>query len=208
MRLFVNVYYPEWINAVYQTRAYADGAYPHSQKQEAIEVEYPGTLEEAKYELAKFSRADLLRRYPLPDTQPGAATAGTVAAQSIPYTLPVNSEERKNVPILGGCVRYFPAALAGVGRHSKAGNDKHNKGESMHHARWKSMDHEECIQRHLIDLQDVRAFLERHPGAVGGAVPALLSEANALCWRALALSQELHEKYAGAPLAPSARVQS
>jgi hypothetical protein len=119
----------------------------------------------------------------------------------------VDSEERKNVPVLGACVRYFPAALAGVAKHSKAGNDKHNKGQPLHHARWKSMDHEECVQRHLIDMQDIRAFIERNPAAVEGAVPALLAEANAMCWRALALSQALHEEYAKAPRAPAARLE-
>jgi hypothetical protein len=123
------------------------------------------------------------------------------------FTLPTDSNARKLVPILGGVVRYFPAALAGAATHSKGGNDKHNPGEPLHHARGKSMDHEECIQRHLIDLQDLRAYLSRSDRVGEGHVEqALLTEVNALCWRALALSQELHEQYAGAPLAPGARL--
>lgn len=124
-------------------------------------------------------------------------------------TLPTDSAERKEVPLFSGCFAYFPAALAGVARHSKMGNDKHNPGEPMHHARGKSMDHEDCILRHLMDLSDLRSTLERTGGhgLVGdSAQDDILEEANALAWRALALSQELHEKYGGAPLAPGARL--
>lgn len=119
-------------------------------------------------------------------------------------TLPLDSEVRKGVPLASGCYNYFPAALAGVASHSKAGNDKHNPGEPLHHARWKSMDHPDTIARHMMDLQDMLAGIER-----GGAVDVakLLYEANALCWRTLAMSQELHERYAGAPLAPAARLK-
>jgi hypothetical protein len=35
----------------------------------------------------------------------------------------------------------------------------------------------------------------------------ILDEADALFWRAGALSQELHERFAGAPLAPGARME-
>jgi hypothetical protein len=125
---------------------------------------------------------------------------------SMNLTLPTDSEARKGIPLLGGCLRYFPAALAGVAKHSKAGNDKHNPGEPLHHARGKSMDHEECIARHLMDLQDLQAYWSRSdktPIGIRGA--DILAEANALCWRALALSQELHERF-GAPLAPGAKL--
>jgi hypothetical protein len=110
-------------------------------------------------------------------------------------TLPTDSTERKSIPLLSGCLRYFPAALAGVARISKAGNDKHNPGEPLHHARGKSMDHGDCILRHLVDLQD-------HLSA--GNESQAIAEADAICWRALALSQELHERN-GSPLAPAAR---
>ena len=113
-------------------------------------------------------------------------------------TLPTDSEERKEIPLYSGCLAYFPAALAGVARHSFKGNQKHNPGQTLHHARGKSMDHKDCILRHLVDLGD----LER---ASQVDRDAALAEADAICWRALALSQELHEKF-GAPLAPSARL--
>lgn len=128
-------------------------------------------------------------------------------------TLPTDSNERKEIPITSGCLAYFPAALAGVARVSKAGNDKHNQGESLHHARGKSMDHADCIVRHLMDVQDLLAAYEKfiagpnmpHDRAIDETQAALLVEASQLCWRALALSQELHERF-GSPLAPGARL--
>lgn len=129
-------------------------------------------------------------------------------------TLPTDTAERKQIPLFSGCLAYFPAALAGVARHSKVGNDKHNPGEPLHHARGKSMDHEDCILRHLTDLADLRREFDELcqsrcvevQESIGGTAAAILDEANALAWRALALSQELHEQYGGAPLAPGARL--
>lgn len=121
-------------------------------------------------------------------------------------TLPQDSLLRKEYPLYRGLWRYFPAALAGVARHSKIGNDKHNPGEEMHHARGKSTDHEDCILRHLMDLQDILVREGELP-MIQPDIEAALAEANALAWRALALSQKLHEKIGGAPLAPGARVE-
>ena len=116
-------------------------------------------------------------------------------------TLPTDSNERKEYPLLRGCLRYFPAALAGVARTSKLGNDKHNPGEEMHHARAKSGDHGDCIIRHLMDLEDLLAARNRREDVSDQEV---LNEVNQMTWRALALSQQLHEHF-GAPLAPGAR---
>lgn len=120
-------------------------------------------------------------------------------------TLPTDSVERKEYPLHDGCLAYFPAALAGVARRSKAGNDKHNPGKPLHHARGKSMDHKDCILRHLVDLGDLLAAAQRRGPLTPAGVAAILDEANALAWRALALSQELHEQIGGAPQAPAAR---
>lgn len=120
-------------------------------------------------------------------------------------TLPTESARRKDFPILSGCIKYFPAALAGVANISKLGNDKHNPGEALHHARGKSMDHGDCIVRHLMDVEDLITASAK--GDARASVDLILLEASSLAWRALAYSQELHEKY-GAPLAPSAKVES
>lgn len=122
-------------------------------------------------------------------------------------TLPTDSAVRKDIPIRSGCIDYFPAAIAGVAAHSVAGNNKHNPGEPLHHARGKSMDHADCIDRHLMDIADMLKFLDRGGGLseLPKGEQTILEEANALCWRSLALSQELHERF-GAPLAPAARL--
>jgi len=126
-------------------------------------------------------------------------------------TLPLDSAERKEYPLFRGLWRYFPAALAGLARHSKKGNDKHNPGEEMHHARGKSSDHPDCILRHLMDLDGLLALLERGGYTEGEQAThevreSILEEADALFWRAGALSQELHERFDDAPLAPGAKL--
>jgi hypothetical protein len=123
-------------------------------------------------------------------------------------TLPTDSAERKDVPVFSGVVKYAPAALAGVARISKAGNDKHNPGEPLHHARGKSMDHADCIVRHAMDVADLEALIERvnNKHLTANEAAAVLNEVSQLTWRAMMWSQELHEKYGGAPLAPGARL--
>ena len=118
-------------------------------------------------------------------------------------TLPTDSAARKNYPIFSGCIKYFPAALAGVAHVSKIGNDKHNPGEELHHARGKSMDHSDCILRHLIDAEDLLARAKRGEEIVGKE--ALLHEVNQMAWRALAYAQMVHEVYGRAPMAPGAK---
>jgi hypothetical protein len=130
-------------------------------------------------------------------------------------TLPIDSAERKDVPTHSGFVAYFPAAIAGAARISKLGNDKHNPGEPLHHARGKSSDHPDCIDRHKMDVSDIEAAIKRIDDGDQWAIDdrkaaceTLLTEVSQLVWRAAAWSQELHEKYGGAPLAPGARLPS
>lgn len=119
-------------------------------------------------------------------------------------TLPTDSAERKNYPLASGCLNYFPAALAGVAKVSKIGNDKHNPGMPMHHARGKSGDHSDCILRHLVDTEGLLAA--RRNGDINNVLAEqILLEASQLAWRTLAYSQELHELLGGAPLAPGAQ---
>lgn len=118
-------------------------------------------------------------------------------------TLPTDSNERKDYPMLSGLLKYFPAALAGASNTSKLGNDKHNPGQPLHHARGKSMDHGDCIIRHLTDTEDLLAAMKRGDKEVDTKM--VLTEVNQLVWRALAYSQMVHEDL-GAPLAPGAVV--
>jgi hypothetical protein len=123
-------------------------------------------------------------------------------------TLPTDSAERKDVPVLSGCMNYFPAALAWIARISVKGDRKHNpenKGPPFH-ARGKSMDHGDCIVRHTMDIEDMKAAIARSPVVPYDAVDQLLEEAAYRAWRSCAELQELCEKYGAAPLAPAARL--
>lgn len=141
-------------------------------------------------------------------------------------TLPDDSKMRAQYPISSGCLAYFPAALAGVARHSYIGGAKYNDG-GLVHLRYISNSHMDCVQRHLMDLQDLLALKERKEAGVEFFVPtlvydfeakkeviknltvdeAILIECNALAWRSLAVSQDFHEKLGGKPLAPAARLE-
>lgn len=131
-------------------------------------------------------------------------------------TLPTDHNARKRIPLYSGCLTYFPDALAGVAKLSLSGNDKHNQGKPLHHDRNKSSDHADCILRHLSDLAAAISYWEfvgygshgeeLQTGAVRDmCIQDILNEANAVAWRALALSQILHEKYEDHPMAPAAR---
>lgn len=121
---------------------------------------------------------------------------------SISMTLPTDSNERKDYPLMSGCLKYFPAALAGISNISKKGNDKHNPGEKLHHARGKSMDHGDCILRHLLDVEDLIAAYNRGNNSVTKEM--ILTEVSQMAWRALAYAQLLQETF-GAPIAPAAK---
>jgi hypothetical protein len=108
-----------------------------------------------------------------------------------PVALPTDAKRRKGIPIVRGCLDYFPAALAAVAELSRVGNEQHNPGEPMHHARGKSSDHADCVVRHLMDRGTVDTDGIRHSVKVA--------------WRALAMLQEELEQAAGAPLARGAR---
>lgn len=65
--------------------------------------------------------------------------------------LPTGAADRKAIPIVSGCLDYFPDALADVARLSKIGNDQHNPGEPLHWARGKSGDEADTAVRHLME---------------------------------------------------------
>ena len=114
-------------------------------------------------------------------------------ATAAPVLREMDSAERKQTPVYGGVLAYFPDALAAVARISKDGNDQHNPGEPLHWARWKSMDHEDCIARHLIDVET----LDLKTGEY--------DDAMALAWRALAKLQELEERRLSKPYSRGSR---
>lgn len=105
--------------------------------------------------------------------------------------LPTDAAARKAIPLVRGCIDYFPAALAAVAELSRIGNEQHNPGQPMHHARGKSADHADCIVRHLMDRGTVDTDGIRHSTKVA--------------WRALAQLQ-VELEAAGAPLARGAQL--
>lgn len=127
---------------------------------------------------------------------------------TVKTTLPVDSTERKNLPVLSGALRYAPASFMLMAETAKLGNDKHNPGQALHHARGRSSDHGDCIVRHTMDIQDIVAAFERNLGLEfeRDALRQLQVELGQLSWRANIMVQELAERYLGAPLAPGAKV--
>jgi hypothetical protein len=125
---------------------------------------------------------------------------------TVKTTLPTDSAERKNLPILSGALKYAPAAFMLMAETAKAGNDKHNPGEPLHHARGKSSDHGDCIARHAMDIEDIVAAFERGEPQSPENLKQLRLELGQLQWRASLYVQEMAEKYLGAPLAPGARL--
>lgn len=122
-------------------------------------------------------------------------------------SLPTDSATRKEYSLASGCYAYFPAALAGVARHSFVAGRKHTGGVLVHN-RWKSDDAEDCVERHAMDIRDMEAAHARATTDEERASIAamLIDEANALSWRAMEVTQKIHERYGGAPLAPAARL--
>lgn len=95
--------------------------------------------------------------------------------------LPEDPAARKAIPLHGGVLAYFPAALAEVAKRSKQGNDTHSPGQPLRWDRSKSADHLDCLTRHLLE------------GDLVG-----------VAWRALAALQ-LKCEADGSPVAPGAK---
>ncbi len=116
--------------------------------------------------------------------------------------LPAGSVERKEYPMWSGVLQYMPAALAAASRVSMIGNRKHNDGEPLHHARGKSPDHPDCMVRHHVDYDALRAAMSRGDTSVTSA--QLEEELGCLMWRTGLFVQEQLEQLGLAPRAPRA----
>lgn len=91
-------------------------------------------------------------------------------------SLPTDPKARKAVPIVTGCLDYFPDALAAVARLSLRANAKHNPGQPLHWSKSKSADHADCLVRHLLERGKVDSEMQE-------------SHTVHVAWRALALLQ-------------------
>ena len=90
------------------------------------------------------------------------------------------AEERKNMPVFSGVLKYFPLALLEISKLSKQGNDQHNPGQPLHWDRSKSRDELDALTRHLLCAGTLDTDGMRHSAKIA--------------WRALAsLEKELEE---------------
>ena len=105
--------------------------------------------------------------------------------------LPVDAEQRKQVPIASGVLDYFPDAIAAIAEVSYHGNQQHNPGQPLHWARGKSTDESDCIIRH---------FMERGQRDTDG-----LRHSAKMAWRALAYLQKELEQELGLPISRGSR---
>lgn len=101
--------------------------------------------------------------------------------QSAPGLLPLDSKERKEVPLWTFIRTYFPKTFIAMARLSFKANEKHNPGQPMHWAREKSSDHKDCAMRHWFDE-------ERIDPETGEP------EAVAAAWRACANAEQVLDR--------------
>lgn len=86
-------------------------------------------------------------------------------------------EDRKNMPVYTGVLKYFPDALKEVSKCSKAGNKQHHPDKDLHWDKTKSTDNADAMVRHLIDHS-------QHPLDDDGVL-----HLAKVAWRALATLQ-------------------
>lgn len=105
--------------------------------------------------------------------------------------LPIDTQARKDVPVVRGCLDYFPAALAAVAELSLIGGHQHGHGDDVFWERHKSADHADCLVRHLMERGS------RDKDGIRHSVKA--------AWRALAIAQLEIEQEEGAPVPRGAK---
>lgn len=65
--------------------------------------------------------------------------------------LPTNPQERKDIPVYNGFVRYFPDAIAAIAQLSLIANEQHSPGTEMHWDKDASKDELDALMRHLLE---------------------------------------------------------
>lgn len=91
------------------------------------------------------------------------------------------AEERKQRPVFGGVLKYFPDALMEVAYCSYMGNQQHHPDKPLHWDKTKSTDEPDALVRHLMQSGTLDSDGVRHSVKTA--------------WRALALLQrELEEE--------------
>lgn len=85
-------------------------------------------------------------------------------------------ENRKQIPVHSGVLKYFPDAIKEVAKCSYAGQQQHNPDKPLAWDRSKSGDELDALMRHLIDAGTIDTDGVRHSAKVA--------------WRALANLQK------------------
>ena len=89
-------------------------------------------------------------------------------------------QERKEMPVYTGVVKYFPNALKYVSKVSLAGNKQHHPTKPLHWDKRKSTDHLDSLMRHLTEADKMDDDGLLHLGKVA--------------WRALAALEDYLDK--------------
>lgn len=95
-------------------------------------------------------------------------------------------QERKQMPVYSGVLKYFPDAIREVAKVSWVGNQQHHPDKPLHWDRAKSSDELDALARHLIEAGTIDKDMQRHSAKVA--------------WRALANLQKELEQEGKAPL--------
>jgi len=85
-------------------------------------------------------------------------------------------QERKQMPVYSGVLKYFPDAIREVAKVSWVGNQQHHPDKPLHWDRAKSSDELDALARHLIEAGTIDTDGQRHSAKVA--------------WRALAYLQK------------------
>ena len=108
----------------------------------------------------------------------------------------MTGKERKEYPIVSGCLDYFRDALLEVSHVSWLGNQKHNPGQPLHWARGKSTDEIDALGRHLACREQMDKIHPEHEA---------IEEAAQMAWRSLAFLQKLLEAKYNLELPPGCK---
>jgi hypothetical protein len=98
----------------------------------------------------------------------------------------MQKQERKQMPVFSGVLKYFPDAIREVAKTSWIGNQQHHPNKPLHWDRSKSGDELDALTRHLMEAGEIDTDLIRHSAKVA--------------WRALANLQKELEENGEAPL--------
>ena len=60
-------------------------------------------------------------------------------------------EQRKQMPVYTGVLKYFPTAIFEISKVSQLGNKQHHPDKPLHWDKSKSTDELDALARHLID---------------------------------------------------------